>query len=60
MFQKLEERIIAIEHEIESTRTAMLEPANYGSVGRIKELQATEARLKGELAAAYAQWENWQ
>jgi len=60
MFQKLEERIIALEAELEATRAAMLAPENYGSVSRIKELQASEARLQAELAAAYGQWENWQ
>ena len=38
----------------------MLEPANYGSVSRIKELQGRETALQAQLAEAYAQWENWQ
>jgi ATP-binding cassette subfamily F protein 3 len=60
MFQKLEERIMALEEELAAARAAMLEPANYGSVARIKELQASEALLKAQLAEAYHQWENWQ
>ena len=60
MFGKLEERIMALEAELESTRASMLDPANYSSASRMKDLQATEARLEAELAAAYEQWENWQ
>ena len=60
MFQKLEERIIALEAELEGARSAMLAPENYGSVSRIRDLQASETRLKAELVAAYEQWENWQ
>ena len=59
MFQKLEERIIALEAELEGARAAMLAPENYGSVSKIRELQGREAGLKAELAAAYEQWENW-
>ncbi|MBL8725730.1 MAG: hypothetical protein JNK49_16930, partial [Planctomycetes bacterium] len=60
LFQRLEERIVALEGELEGLREAMLLPDNYGSVAKIKELQAREVALKGELAAAYEQWENWQ
>ncbi|MBM4062079.1 MAG: ABC-F family ATP-binding cassette domain-containing protein [Planctomycetes bacterium] len=60
LFQRLEERIMGLEGELGGVRAAMLLPENYGSVGRIRELQAQEARLQAELAAAYAQWENWQ
>ncbi|HEX6813345.1 MAG TPA: ABC-F family ATP-binding cassette domain-containing protein [Planctomycetota bacterium] len=60
MFAKLEERIIALEAELETTRGAMLDPANYASVSKMKELQGSEARIEAELAAAYEQWENWQ
>jgi hypothetical protein len=59
LFAKLEERIIALEGELEALRAAMLEPANYASALKMKELQATEMRLKAELASAYEQWENW-
>lgn len=38
----------------------MLEPDNYASATRMKELQADEARLEREIAEAYEQWENWQ
>jgi len=60
MFQKLEERIMTLEADIEGLRTAMLDPANYASASKMKELQANEAAKKAELADAYAQWENWQ
>ncbi len=60
LFQRLEERIMALEAAIEELRAAMLDPANYASAARMKELQATEAAKKAELAEAYAQWENWQ
>ncbi len=60
LFQRLEERIIALETELEALRSSMLDPANYASASKMKELQATEIRLKAELASAYEQWENWQ
>ena len=60
MFQKLEERIMQLEGELQALRTAMLEPANYASASKMKELQGNEGRLKAEIATAYAQWENWQ
>ena len=59
LFERLEQRIIALESELEALRAAMLDPANYASASRMKELQATEVRLKEGLAAAYEQWENW-
>ncbi|MCC7065549.1 MAG: hypothetical protein IT456_22275, partial [Planctomycetes bacterium] len=60
MFQKLEDRIMTLEQELEDVRAAMLLPENYGSVTKIKELQAKETSTKQELAMAYEQWENWQ
>jgi ATP-binding cassette subfamily F protein 3 len=60
MFQKLEERIMTLEADIEALRAAMLEPTNYASASKMKELQASEVKKKQELAEAYAQWENWQ
>ena len=60
MFQRLEERIIKLEGELEALRAAMLDPANYASASKMKELQATEVRLKAAIAEAYEQWENWQ
>lgn len=60
LFQRLEERIMTLENDLETTRAAMLLPENYGSVAKIKELQQKEAKLKLELADAYTQWENWQ
>lgn len=60
LFQRLEERIVGLEAELEEVRAAMLLPENYGSVVKIKELQAKETGLKVDLAAAYEQWENWQ
>ena len=49
-----------LEGEVEAVQAKMLEPENYASAARMKELQAEEARLKGELADAYHEWENWQ
>ncbi|MBX3464029.1 MAG: ABC-F family ATP-binding cassette domain-containing protein [Planctomycetes bacterium] len=60
LFQRLEERIMALEADIERLRAAMLEPDNYGSAARMRELQQSEATRQRELAEAYAQWENWQ
>ena len=44
----------------EGLRAAMLDPANYASASKMKQLQGDEVRLKAELAGAYQQWENWQ
>ncbi|MFO1077223.1 MAG: ABC-F family ATP-binding cassette domain-containing protein [Planctomycetota bacterium] len=60
LFARLEERIMTLEAGIEDLRAAMLEPDNYASASRMKELQAAEVAKKAELAEAYAQWENWQ
>jgi ATP-binding cassette subfamily F protein 3 len=60
MFQRLEERIMKLEAELEALRASMLDPANYASASKMKELQATEVRLKAAIAEAYEQWENWQ
>ena len=60
MFERLENKIMELEGEVEAVQAAMLEPENYGSAQKMKDLQADEARLKQELAEAYEQWENWQ
>ena len=60
MFQKLEERIFAMEAQLEGVRAAMMLPDNYASVAKMKDLQAEEAELQATLKDAYAQWENWQ
>ena len=60
LFERLEQRIMDLEGEVEAVQAAMLEPDNYASAAKMKELQADEARLKKELAEAYEQWENWQ
>ena len=59
MFQRLEERIFALEEQLKALREDMLAPENYGSGQRMKELQAREQALQQELKAAYDQWENW-
>ena len=59
MFQKLEERIMKLEADLDALRAAMLDPANYASASKMKELQAQEVQRKVELATAYEQWENW-
>ena len=60
MFQKLEEKIMTLEEQVEATRAAMMEPDNYASTAKMKALQQKEVDLKKQLADAYAQWENWQ
>jgi ATP-binding cassette, subfamily F, member 3 len=60
MFQKLEERIMAMEGELEQCRAAMMLPDNYASTAKMKELQAQEQSLQARLAEAYGEWENWQ
>jgi ATP-binding cassette subfamily F protein 3 len=60
LFQRLEERIFALEAAIEQLRGEMLLPDNYASAAKMKQLQADEVAKKAELADAYEQWENWQ
>jgi len=60
MFERLEARIMELEAEVEGVQAAMLQPDNYGSAQKMKDLQNDEARLKQALAEAYDQWENWQ
>ncbi|MBL8727168.1 MAG: ABC-F family ATP-binding cassette domain-containing protein, partial [Planctomycetes bacterium] len=60
LFQRLEERIFALEAGLEDLRAAMLLPDNYASATKMKQLQADETAKKRELAEAYEQWENWQ
>ena len=60
MFARLEDKIMELEGEVAAVQASMLEPENYASAQRMKDLQADEARLKQELADAYEQWENWQ
>ncbi len=60
LFERLEQRIIDLEQAIVDLQAAMLAPDNYASATKMKELQAAEAAKKAELAAAYAEWENWQ
>ena len=60
MFQKLEEKIMTLEEQVEATRAAMMDPENYASTAKMKALQQKEVDLKKQLADAYAQWENWQ
>ncbi len=59
LFERLEQRIFGLEEELERLRAAMLQPENYGSGSRMKELQGEETRVKAELARAYQEWENW-
>ena len=60
MFQKLEEKIMTLEEQVEATRAAMMAPDNYASTQKMKALQLKEEDLKKQLQDAYAQWENWQ
>ncbi|MAD34134.1 MAG: hypothetical protein CMJ88_10295 [Planctomycetes bacterium] len=60
MFERLENKIMELEGEVEAVQAAMLEPENYGSAQKMRDLQADEQRLKREVAEAYDQWENWQ
>ncbi len=60
LFERLEQKIMDLETEIEELQAAMLEPDNYASATRMKELQGEEKRKKRELQEAYDSWENWQ
>ena len=59
MFQKLEERIMSLEEQVDAVRAAMLEPDNYSSSTKMRELQAEEKKLGARLTEAYEQWEKW-
>ncbi len=59
LFARLEAKIMTLESDIEAVQAAMLEPGNYSSAGKMKELQAQEVQLKADLSTAYAEWENW-
>ncbi len=58
-FQKLEERIFALEERVAALRADMERPENYVDASRMKELQKQEADVQAELADCYAKWENW-
>jgi len=60
LFERLEEKIMTLEGDIEALQASMLEPENYGSATKMKELQAREVQLKQDLQDAYGEWENWQ
>jgi ATP-binding cassette subfamily F protein 3 len=59
LFQRLEERIFALEDDLTRLRAEMAQPECYNSRERSRELLAREAALKAELAECYARWENW-
>jgi ATP-binding cassette subfamily F protein 3 len=60
LFQRLEEKIMALEADLETARAQMMEPENYASTSKMKGLQDRESELKAQLEQAYEQWENWQ
>ena len=60
LFERLETKIMTFEGDIEAVQASMLDPDNYASASKMKQLQAKEVQLKAELAEAYAEWENWQ
>ncbi|MCC6671609.1 MAG: ABC-F family ATP-binding cassette domain-containing protein [Planctomycetes bacterium] len=59
LFQKLEEKIIALEEQVATLRQRMLLPENYASHAAMRALQDEEARVQADLAEAYQRWENW-
>lgn len=60
LFERLEQKIMDLEGQVETTQAAMLDPNNYASAAKMKDLQSDEVRLKQELGQAYSEWENWQ
>ena len=60
LFERLETMIMKLEGDIEDVQASMLEPDNYASASKMKDLQGKELLLKADLAKAYAEWENWQ
>jgi ATP-binding cassette subfamily F protein 3 len=59
MFARLEERIIAMEEELDSVRAQMADPDVYSDAGRMQELDARSKEIEHDLAEAYEAWENW-
>ena len=59
-FSKLEEKIMALEEELDTLRRQMEVPDNYASRDKMQQLLARETQVRQELQEAYARWENWQ
>jgi len=59
-FRKLEEEIFDLEEQLERIATEISDPELWKRPDRLKELQARQAALEGDLESKYERWENWQ
>ena len=59
LFEKLEQKIMALETEQKALELSMVEPDNYASKDKMQKLLARKAEVASELEAAYSKWENW-
>jgi ATPase subunit of ABC transporter with duplicated ATPase domains len=59
-FEKLEQRIIALEEELKSLNESLLTEDVYKSASKSREVQTRIAELQRDLDEANEQWLNWQ
>jgi hypothetical protein len=60
MFEKLEQRIMALEEELTGLHTASSTEEVFRDPARLKETQIRIAEVEDELARANEEWENWE
>ncbi len=59
LFEKLEQRIMAMEAELASLHAACVTEEVYRNAAKLRETQMRIAELERDLAQANADWENW-
>jgi ATP-binding cassette subfamily F protein 3 len=59
-FKKLEEKIFALESELEDVQAGLADPEAWTAPERMKTLNARQDEINAELEGLYEQWENWQ
>jgi ATP-binding cassette subfamily F protein 3 len=59
LFEKLEQRIMALETELKSLHEASVSEEVYRNATKLKETQMRIAEVERDLAAANAEWEAW-
>jgi len=59
LFKKLEDRIIALEEELEARRAELATEDVYLNPDRLKDVQFRLAEIESELGEANARWEEW-
>jgi ATPase subunit of ABC transporter with duplicated ATPase domains len=58
-FEKLEQRIIALEAELKSLQEALVTEEVWRDAQKLKETQMRAAEVERDLAVANHEWENW-